>query len=204
MKKILAILLFVMFLEQTAYASEASPSADIASKLKEFQKEAASKAAQLKELIAKRLQNKAYIGSIESVSGSSLTLSAKSGPKMVSFSQDTLLPKKSLSLGFYVSALGDVDDTGVLRARKINLEATPSASTKTHLWGKIISLSEDLATLRDSNLKNVAVVFPKNSKIKVNDTVILTGSFEENVFKAGYVYVASKGQKRTATSSAVN
>lgn len=227
MKKLfLSLLITAVFLSQPfdltilgspVYASESTPSADIASKLKEFQKAAASKAAELKELIAKKLSNKAFIGSVASLSNTSITLSAKSGPKMVTVNQDTVFEsnvkskvkfsQNSLNAGTYIAVLGDADDTGVLTAKKIILEASPSASAKTYLWGQIIAVSEELLTLRDNNFKNIAASFPNNSKAKLNDYVIATGAFNENnIFEAGFVYVipekAVLKPKKTATPSA--
>ncbi len=190
MRKLLVIgSLFIVIFAQTASAVDSTPSADIVSKLKAFQKEAASKAAQLKDLITRKLQNKAFVGSIQSSSGNSLTLSAKSGPKIVSINEDTILPKKKLISGIYLAALGDIDDTGVLTAKKIVLEASPSGEPKTYLWGKIISVSDNLVTLRDNNRRNIAASLPKSSKAKLNDTVILTGTTTKNIFEAEFVYV---------------
>lgn len=218
MNKLLVISwLLVVFFAQTVYAAESSPSADIASKLKAFQKEAASKAAQLKDLISKRLQNKAFVGTLESQSGNSLTLAAKSGPKIISLSEDTLFEsntkskqkfsRKNLASGDYITALGDIDETGVLAAKKIILlPTTNSEKPKAYLWGQIISVSEDLATLRDKNFKNVAASLPESSKFKLNDFVILTGSFDKNnIFSAQFVYVIPQAvikPKKSATPSA--
>lgn len=189
MRKILVICsLFIVIFAQTVSAVDSTPSADIVSKLKEFQKGAASKAAQLKELISKKLQNKAYIGSVQSQSGNSLTLSAKSGPKMISINADTIIAKK-IKAEDYVAALGDVDETGVLIAKKIVLEASPSGEPKTYLWGKVISVSDDLVTLRDNNQRNIAASFPKSPKLKLNDIVISTGTTTKNIFEAEFVYV---------------
>ena len=214
---IIIFIIFINFIVQPAYAAESSPSADIASKLKEFQKKAASKAAQLKDLISKKLQNKAFIGSIQSQSGNSLTIAAESGPKIVSLNEDTLFEsnvkskqkfsRKNLTSGDYIAALGDADETGVLTAKKIILLPPTNQQPKTYLWGQVISMSDQLVTLRDKDFKNIAASLPESSKFKLNDFVILTGSFNKNnIFDAGFVFVKPQGAtlkpKKVATPSA--
>jgi len=104
--------------------------------------------------------------------------------------------------------LGDADETGVLIARKIVLlPNAKSEKPKTFLWGQIVSTSDKLVTLKDKNSKNITARLPASSKAKINDTVILTGSMDENdIFDTGFVYVMSQGvnlkPKKTATPSA--
>lgn len=227
MSKVLVISsLFIVLFSGTVFAADSTPSADIASKLKEFQKEAASKAAQLKDLISKKLQNKAFVGTIESQSGNSLTLAAKSGPRIVSLNQDTLFESKvkqkekfsfkSINTGDYVAALGDIDETGVLTARKVILLrsktnevslTTKNYQLKTYLWGQVISISDELITLRDKTFKNWAATLPESPKVKLNDYVILTGNLDKNnIVDTGFVYVIPQGgvikPKKLATPSA--
>lgn len=189
-----------------AYAADSTPSADIKSKLEEFRKEAASKAAQLKELISKKLQNKAYIGKVKSKSDNSLTLAAVTGPKIISLTQDTVFaneikPKQKFTIDEEdrVAALGDIDETGVLIAKKVILLPAKKEPSKSYLWGQIFSVSEKMATLKDKGNKNISVSLPKSAKVKTGDFVILTGSKDENeVFDTVFVYVA----KKAATPSA--
>ncbi len=217
MKRFTFFLLLLLFLFiNPVYAADSSPSADIAAKLKAFQKEAASKAAELKDLISKKLQNKAFIGSVQSQSNNSLTLATKSGSKLVSINEDTVFQstvkskkilKKNISTQDYIAALGDADETGVLNAKKIVLLSTPEPQIKTYFWGRIISISDKLITLRDQDLKNTAVTIPTSSKVKLNDLLILTGSQgKNNIFDAEFVYVIPESNvikpKRVATPSA--
>lgn len=221
-KLIIVFLLLLLFYSlpftlHPTFAADSTPSGDIAAKLKEFQKEAASKAAQLKELISKKLQNKAFVGNIESLSSTSLTLATDLGPRMVSINEDTeyesniksrqKFSDKTMKAGDYIATLGDADETGVLTARKIVLEASSSAQPKTYLWGQVISVSDELITIRDKEFKNTAVSLPKTEKVKLSDILILTGSLDKNnIFTAGYVYTVSESglikPKKTATPSA--
>ena len=213
--------LLILFI-QPVYALDSTPSADIRAKLEELKKEIASKAAKLKQEIGRKLRDKAYVGKIQSKSPTSLTLAAASGPKIVSINQDTLfeskvkrktkLSQKSLAEEDYISALGDTDEVGVLTAKKIILLPPPSETQKIHLWGQIISVSDNLTTLKTNDSKNVAAALPAGSGGGLNDFVILTGKKDKNeVFKAQFVYVIPQGASlkpkkaspsaKTATSS---
>lgn len=185
-------------------AAEATPSADIKIKLDELKKEIASKAAKLKQEVNRKLKDKAYVGKVKTKSLTSLTLATKSGPKIVSLNQDTVyesrvkgrknFSQKTILEEDYVASLGDIDETAVLTARKVILLPTPSDNTKIFLWGQIISISDKLVTLKDRNLKNVAVSLPSSSNVKLNDFVILTGKYNKNeIFNAEFVYVIPQG-----------
>lgn len=216
--KIIIIIAIINIIIIPVQAAETTPSSEIRSKLEELKKEIASKAAKLKQEISHKLKDKAYVGKVKSKSDTTLTLAAQSGPKMVSINQDTVFEsnikskikfsQKNISLEDYIVALGDADETGVLTARKIILLPAPTASPKTYLWGKIISISDKLITLKDKGLKNVAAILPANSDISLNDFVILTGLKNKNdLFNAGFVYVIPQGSavlkpKKTATPSA--
>lgn len=211
----LFFILTALFLPLSVAAADSTPSADIKSKLEELKKEIASKAAKLKDEVSQKLQNKAYVGFLKVKSQNSLTLATQKGPKIVNINQDTVFESrlkskksfslKTLTLEDFIAALGDIDEVGVLTAKKIVL-LPPQPSPKTALWGQIISISEKLATLKDRNLKNIAVSLPP-STAKVNDFVILTGNFNKNeIFEADYVYIIPQGgilkPKKVATPSA--
>lgn len=196
---IIIFITFIIFI-LPVHALESSPSADIKSKLEELKKEIASKAAKLKQEVNRKLQNKAYIGKVKSKSTNSLTLATGNDSKIVNINQDTVFESKIKSKKFtqssilaedYIAGLGDVDDRGVLAAKKIILHPNPPPP-KTYLWGQIIAVSDKLVTLRDSKLKNIAVS-TSNPNVKVTDFVILTGSFGKNdIFKAEFVYVIAR------------
>lgn len=212
----LILLSITSYLLPTAKAAESSPSSSIKEKLQELQAQIASKAAKLKQEIDKKLQNKAYIGKVKSKSDNSITLAARTGPKIVSINQDTLFEstlkskqkfsQKTLAEDDYLAALGDVDETGVLIAKKVILLPPPPAEIKTYLWGQVVSVSDKLITIKGKDLKNISITLPKNSTIKLNQFLILTGIFGENeILEAEFVHVIEKGgilKPKTATSSA--
>ncbi|MBI2609484.1 MAG: 6-phosphofructokinase, partial [Deltaproteobacteria bacterium] len=88
--------------------------------------------------------------------------------------------QKTISSEDYIAALGDTDETGVLIAKKVVLLKSTDTQLKSYLWGQIISISDNLVTLRTNNLKHVAISFSTSSEAKLNDFVILTGHKNKN------------------------
>lgn len=223
------ILLFLLSFSnlRVIYATDSTPSASIQSKLDALKQEIASKAAVLKKEINKKLQNKAFVGVIKSKSLSSITVAASIGPKIISVNQDTIfetnkkLKKKltidTLSPEDYIAALGDVDDTGVLTAKKIVL-LTDSTSPKSYLLGQIASISDSSVIIKDKSLKNFTVSIDKKtdlksgeeiillSDIKVSNFVVITGITNQEVLQAQFIYLLPNNgiikPKKLATPSA--
>lgn len=222
---IIIFISIVTIIVPVSLAVDSTPSAGIKSKLEELKKEIASKAAQIKKEVDKKLRNKAYAGKIKTISETSLTLAASSGPKIVSINQDTeyeskikskkKFSQKTLSLGDkptsgedFIAALGDIDETGVLTAKKIILlnPIPQTLNPKSYLWGQVIAISDKLVTIKNRGNKNVAVSFP-DQKVKLNDFVILTGIMGKNdIFEAEFAYIIPQGgfikPKKVATPSA--
>lgn len=232
--KEIIFLLIVLFLILTAYplpltptyAQESSPSADIKSKLETLKAGIASRAAQLKQEISTKLQNKSYTGSIKTISQTSITLASLTGPKVININQDTVYESdiakvkysfKNAKAEDYIAALGDIDDTNVLTAKRIILIPKQEAK-KQIVWGQIITLGNSLVVkTKDSKntkilLKN-ATTFQKGveeigiEKVKVNDFVIaVADENQQGVLTANYIYVTSQGgiikSKKISTPSA--
>ncbi len=219
-----------------ALAEESSPSAEIKTKLEALKKEIASRAAQLKNEISSKLQNKAFIGTIKTKSESSFTVATLLGPKIIGFNEDTvfsvsdpaeLKAKKikrasleSLEEEDYIAALGDVDDTGVLTARKIIFIPSNQPELKQVLWGQIAAISDKLITVKDKSQNNVSISISGNttlknadeeidiSKLLSGDTVLISGyQNDQEVIQATYIYVLDRGasikpKTKPATESA--
>lgn len=214
---IITVITIIIFIVSPAHAAESSPSADIKTKLEELKQAIASKAAKLKQEVNRKLQNKAYVGKVQSRSSNLLTLATRNGSKTVSINQDTIFESKikskqkfsqnTISEEHYIAGLGDVDETSSLTAKKIILLPIPTLKPKTFVRGQIVSISDDLVTLKGNNSKNVAVSLLTDAKVKALDVVILTGNFGKNdIFEAEFVSVIPQSgilkPKKIATPSA--
>lgn len=236
MRKAIFVLFFLLSITYMSpiYAAEstssASPSASIKTKLEELKKEIASKAAKLKLEINQKLQNKAYVGTIKSKSKTSITVASHNGPKIININQDTQLEtslklkKKftfdSLKEEDFIAALGDIDETQVLTAKKIILlPETVSQKPKTHSWGQVVSISNSQIAIKDRSLKNHILIisdqttYQKSGEeiasgdIKINNFIIITGTTNTNgTIKTDFIYVTGTGGvlklKKVATPSA--
>lgn len=198
------ILHYSLFIIPAALAAEptATPSAELKTKLQALQAEIASKAAQIKAEISKKLQNRAYVGFIKTKSDTSLTLATKSGSKIVNLNQDTTysggktkVSLKTLVNDDYIVALGDIDDTGVLTAKKVIKLAIPEESSVQTIWGLVVGISDSEVTITTKQGKTMTVTFDTKTDFKfgmqessVNDVrmnkgIIAVGSSP----KTGYI-----------------
>ena len=198
------------------YALDSTPSASVKEKLDALKLEIASKAAKLKTEVNKKLQNKAYTGIVKAKSTTSITLASKTGSRLVSVNQDTAYqdtnPKKkgvkspppsiqTIKEESNIAALGDVDDTGVLHARKVIILPPPAdPKTKIYVWGQITSIS-DLVTVKTKEDGNVPVSMENvNTKFKISDFVIVTGLKNKNdILEASSLYLIQKTSTPSAT-----
>jgi outer membrane lipoprotein-sorting protein len=232
MRKAVIIIMFITFINvilPIAHAVESSPSADIKAKLEELKKEIASKAAKLKQIVNRSLTNKAYVGKVKTKSATSLTLAVRSGAKIVSLNQDTVFESevkskqkfsaKTISEEDFLAALGDIDETGVLTAKKIELMPESIQQTKKVISGTVNSIDDGTLNIKDKELKNYKVSIDKNtdlitaekeillSQLKSGQQVLVVGFLqEENLIEATFVYMFTKLQpqdikKGSATDS---
>ncbi|OGE15549.1 hypothetical protein A3F00_01905 [Candidatus Daviesbacteria bacterium RIFCSPHIGHO2_12_FULL_37_11] len=218
------VIIVINFILPPTFALDSTPSATVKEKLDALKAEIASKAAKLKSEINRKLTNKAYIGIIKSKSDASITLGSKVGTKMVSVNQDTVYEDKNpvkkgtkkVASGILtikeessIAALGDVDDTGVLHAKKIVILQPPASNLQppVYFWGQIISESDEIVSIKtkDSAIKTVSMSEIK-LKFKTDDFVIITGTLGKNdILEAKFLYVIPKGpllKSKTATPSA--
>lgn len=195
---IIMIIIIISIIVSSTHAADSTPSAKIQSKLEDLKRDIASKAAKLKEAISQKLTNKAYVGTVENKqsfsankTADSLTLVTKTGAKIVTINQDTISPR-TLTLKDYVAALGDIDDTGVLTAKKVILLPPTNLPPKTFFWGQVASHSGNLLILKDKdfNTRSVSVAkagLPKEAKI--NKFVIVSGFAKGEILEASYIFV---------------
>ncbi|EKD91159.1 MAG: hypothetical protein ACD_30C00040G0004 [uncultured bacterium] len=140
-----------VFAQDKTATQTATESSSLSSKLEDLKKEIASKAAQIKLEVNKKLENKAYVGTVLLNEGSQIKLQTIGGIKNISTNEYTnfesktkVKPKTKLSIkniaeGDYIAGLGDIDDKKVLVAKKlIKLDSVATDSAKV-VWGAVTS-----------------------------------------------------------------
>ena len=210
MNKIITIIIFITvinFIVPPIFAADSTPSADVTTKLKALQVQIASQAAKIKQDINKKLQNKVFAGTIKSKSDNSLTLATKTGTRMVSLNDYTdydgkgKVALKSLTADDYVIALGDIDETEVLTAKKVIKTASPSAEERKIVFGQVTSTSDQTVTIqRDGQNTSISVdkdtdySFGKNpgsfDEIKAGKPIVAIGQTSQgNILQARFIYI---------------
>lgn len=193
--RVQGIVIFLLFLLytitcplSTSLAAEASPSSSLQAKLNLLKQEIASKAAKLKSAISSEIQNKAYVGFIQTLSDGQYTLVNLDGsPRVVSindFTKTDFIGKKisqKISKGDFIIALGDVDDKSRLVAKKVIKEASPSATPTSYLWGKITSKDSTSIDVLTKDNKAVTVNLTSDTSFKLkNDDATIADAKEGN------------------------
>jgi hypothetical protein len=188
----------INFKISTIYAVNSTPSAKVQDKLEELKKEIASKSAsiasQLKSAVGQKLSDKIYYGQVITIETNHIYIQdSASETKVIKTGQDTKIDKNIKEKSFIV-ALGDIDDTKSLVAKKVTASKTPRNIN--YLWGKVISAKENRRndiTIKNAEKKDIDVSLPKDAKVKINDILILTGNTnKEGIFEADFVYVDKK------------
>ncbi|MFH0936974.1 MAG: hypothetical protein V1808_01630 [Candidatus Daviesbacteria bacterium] len=191
----------------------ASPSSSLQTKLKALQEEIASKAAKFKAEVTKKLQNKAFVGIVKSKSETSLTIATTSDSKIINlneYTQYSLFPASSKKKFTFknlleednIAALGDVDDNGVLTAKKI-VKLTPLEEVKKIIMGEVVALGDQIITLKQKSGENIGLLVDNKtdfqskqesdltlSDVKLNSSLIAVGINPKNgVIRAKFIYL---------------
>jgi hypothetical protein len=228
------ILNSALIIPELAQAATPSPSQDPAvtefqQKVEQIKQEAASKAADLKNSVSQNIQNKAYIGTVTTTQDQQLTIQSAKITHSISVDQYTsyldtggkkspaLQNFKDLKKDDFISALGDVDDKGVMHAKKIIRSKPPTLSEKSATWGQIQStLVNRLVVMRNDNQKvtfntdsNTSFGFGnqeiKFTDLKIGNFIIALGSKldQNNISNAQFIYLLNpKGDLKLASPSA--
>lgn len=194
----------------------ASPSEALKYKLKELQESIASRAAKLKNEIGKKLTSRAYVGTIQAISGTTITLATQKGVKIVNINDFTEFrgwkkPKiNSLANGDFIVALGDIDDTEGLTAKRIiscqdtgarcNPATIKSAKVdfeqRQIIWGRLVSSSQSLLSIRtnQNQVYNFAIApdteFRPNNLTPLNKPIIVVATkTKDNALKGRFIYI---------------
>lgn len=196
---------------QTSTPSSSLKDVSLRDKIKALDAEIASRAAQLLPSISQRLQNKAYVGFVKSKTSNSLTLATKGGSFIVNVNDYTLYEgttanKKLLTLtnlaeDDYLAALGDIDDTDVLTAKKIIRYPSPSKVEKQTIGGTVTAVTAQTITLRtfEGDMKTINLTAQTNYRfgdenadltaVKTNKAIYAVSLSSENKLTARFVYI---------------
>lgn len=228
--KCLVVSIFVicyLLFASSAYAVEASSSANLLDKINALKKEIASKAADLKNEVSKKLQNKAYSGFVTEITDTSVLLDSGKNILVNEYteysskvkSQKSKLTLKDFAPEDYVVALGDVDDKLQLKT-KLLIKTQPLASDSSKLvWGQIISVfaGEITVKTRDNQEKDIQTTGATkfilgNDEASILDAkkgkfLVAKGKMQGEVLYARFVYYVPsvgfiKPEKKAASSSA--
>lgn len=164
-------------------AQTASPSGTLLQKLDELKKEIASKAAEIKSDINKKIQDKAVLGSILKIEDEQIIIQGLNATKTVKYDEFTefiglknkKIDVKTLEENDKVAALGDMDDKNNLVARKVIFMESASWRIATQsavaVWGQIAKTTGSAITLKDNSGQNQTI-------ITNNQTIFLLGNNE--------------------------
>ncbi len=206
-----------------AYAQESSPSAGLSDKLKSLQDSIASKAAQIKDSISKKLKDKVYVGKVESKTTDTITLKFMEKTKRVKVTADTEYTAtakslKSLVEGDYIVALGDTDQEGILTAKRVSKFTEKLDEDPVLIYGVVSDVGSSQITIKSKqNTENLISINSKTSylfgdenssleDVKLQKAVIIIGTkIDEKSYRARTVYIypyTSNLKTKTSTPSA--
>jgi hypothetical protein len=178
-----------------AHASDdSSASADI---LKQLQTEAASMAAKIKNEVTKRLDNKEYSGLVTGKTDTKITLDSNGNKKDVLINQYTVAVAQGkisskLSSGDFLIALGDVNDSSELVAKKIIKMAPPKEATPSSAWGKVKAIGPTGITITSKDAKPININVDSDttyqlgkddaqlSDVLTGHNIIAVGDYDQN------------------------
>lgn len=206
--QVIVIILLLLFTVNctlfTTYAQEPSP--ETKAKIEEIKKGVASKAAELKQEVNEKLQNKAFIGIVSTVSTNSITLTTPAGAKIITLNQDTVyedVKKTNIKEGNYIATLGDIDDTGVLTAKKVVGLPKDDQEIKEVIIGEVSDNKDNVISVKQKDGQIIKINTSKNTSLKygakkikledirVNLKVVVTGYSEEEEINSSTVFVIS-------------
>lgn len=149
-------ILYTLYSIQPAHAQDSSPSGSLLQKLNELKSEIASKAAQIKSEVNKKVQNKAIIGSILDIGSNEIKIQTLTSQRPVKYDEFTevigLKNKKikieTLEAGDNIAAIGDMDDKNNLVARRLVYLENFATSSGELVWGQIQKSALSSITLK--------------------------------------------------------
>ncbi len=192
------------------------PADTIDQKLEDLKKDIASKAAELKGEVNKKLENKAVLGKSTVITTDTITLETKNGNRTIKMNEYTLFADNSkqkskkaftgdlLKTDDTLVCLGDMDEKGIMVAKKIIRTDPPPTQQNKYLYGHIGTVSNLSFVLEMKQLpgsQNTLVNFNgattvQNAKedgsindIKQGRTTIIVGSPKNEATEAKFIYL---------------
>lgn len=187
--------------------SESSPSGIILQKLTQLKNEIASKAAEIKAEIGKKIENRAWSGVIVSKNLEAIVINTGKEQRQINVNQYTAYVTgkakgqgalKDLTEGDFIVAIGDVDDKNNLQAKKV-VRSKSVKIGKSLVWGQILGTDNPTISLK---------TIEGNKKIQTNgNTDFWLGSKEASFIDAKkdkfLLAVVSEGNNITSNAETV-
>jgi hypothetical protein len=133
-----------------------TPSGSVLEKLNSLKMEIASKAAEIKADIGRKIVNRAWSGVISSKTDSLIVLKANNEEHRIRVDEYTLYTTgktkdkgllKDLAIGDFIVAIGDVDDENILKAKKV-IRSKQILINKSLIWGQIQNTANNSIKVR--------------------------------------------------------
>ncbi len=172
----------------TPSTNQASPSASITEKLNALKAEIASKAALIKQEVNRRIDNKAWLGTIKTINEDSIVITSIDQDRTIRINEYTSYKVKAkgesaikdLKVGDYVAALGDVDDNNQLNAKRIDKLATTKEYKKKLVWGTVKTVVNDTVTIATSSGQLTTINTANYTDYQLNDTEATLSDIQAN------------------------
>jgi hypothetical protein len=170
-------------------AQESSPSGSLMQKLNALKEDIASKAAEIKNEVNKKVQNKAVIGPILLIETDQMTIQTITGTKTIKYDEFTEvigaknkeIKVETLEEDDTIAALGDVDDKNNLVAQKIVYLEKPASNSAKLIRGRIQKSSGNTITItdKDGQTQNISTNAQTAFFLGNNEASILDAKIEQ-------------------------
>ena len=153
---VLVLLISYLVSPITISAQESSASGSLLQKLNALKEDIASKAAQIKNEVNKKVQNKAILGTILDISSGEITIQTLNSVKTIKYDEFTEvrgaknkeIKLTTLEADDKIAALGDVDDKGILIAQRLVFLENLASNSAQLIWGQIQKSSGSFITIK--------------------------------------------------------
>lgn len=194
-------------------AIESTPSSSLQDKIDSLKKEIASKAANFKKEVDKKMQNRAFIGQIKEKSANKFIINTFKNSsrtiltndytvyqnKSIKATKKNALSLKDLQENDFVVALGDIDDRSILTAKKI-IKFTPvpgyPGQTTQAVLGYIESYSPTSMSLKTTDNKKLTLKITNGTSVNLGNEESALSSLKPNQLVAAVTESSSSANLR--------